>query len=174
MKESINSEFYCEQVMKKISKGILLTSKSGFKVNSMAIAWGSIGRVWNKQVFIAYIKESRYTKELVDDSSEFTINIPIDQLDSNILNVCGSKTGRDFDKISMLDFTLIESNKINTPGILEVPITLECKVIYKQKLNPKEISEIDLERFYSKNISVNENYHTVYYGEIVDAYILKK
>ena len=46
-------------INEKLKKGIFLTSKSGDKVNSMVIGWGHIGRVWERPVFIAYVRTSR-------------------------------------------------------------------------------------------------------------------
>ena len=40
--------------MKELSKGILLTIKSGDEVNSMTIAWGQVGIEWGK-MFLQHI-----------------------------------------------------------------------------------------------------------------------
>lgn len=42
----------------------------------MTISWGNIGFQWRKPVFIALVRESRYTKEFIDKSNEFTVTIP--------------------------------------------------------------------------------------------------
>jgi len=41
----------------------------------MTISWGTLGIEWNKPIFTAFIREGRFTKELLDESGEFTINI---------------------------------------------------------------------------------------------------
>ena len=34
--------------------------------NVMVISWGMIGVMWGKKVFVAPVRESRYTKEFID------------------------------------------------------------------------------------------------------------
>lgn len=34
----------------------------------MVIEWGHIGHIWNRPVFVAYVRDSRYTRELLDEA----------------------------------------------------------------------------------------------------------
>ena len=59
--------------------------------------------------------------------------------------------------------------QVDAPAIAELPLTLECRIIYRRDqdtaLMPDELRE-----------SVYGDapvYHTAYYGEVVDAYIVK-
>ena len=36
----------------------------------MAIGWGSIGRIWERPVFVAYVRSSRHTSSLIDVCGE--------------------------------------------------------------------------------------------------------
>ena len=83
---------------------------------------------------------------------------------------CGTKSGRDHDKIADLGLTLVEPNVIHVPAIREFPITLECKVIYKQKQDLDAIPAEIIDRFYPADENGFRDYHIAYYGEIVDAY----
>ena len=56
--------------------GILLTTKVGEKVNSMTIGWGTLGGIWEKRVFVAYVCRERFTREMLDDCREFTSAYP--------------------------------------------------------------------------------------------------
>ena len=67
-----------------LPKGILLTSAVGDKVNSMVIGWGTVGVNWNRPVFAAYVRTGRYTRELLDQNPEFTVNIPLEEPDNSI------------------------------------------------------------------------------------------
>ena len=152
----------------------MLTTKAGDTVNTMTIGWGKIGIEWNRPVFIAYVRETRYTKQLLEAAGEFTVNIPVGDADSRILGYCGTKSGRDTDKIADLSLTLVDSDNVQVPGIRELPLTLECKVIYKQKQDLAQLPESITDRFYPV---VNEDgfrdYHIAYYGEIVNAYLIE-
>ncbi len=169
MKRKIQVFDYANEILKAVEKGALLTTKVGDKVNSMTIAWGTLGVEWNKPVFIGYVRESRFTKKQLEEHGEFTINIPYGEFDKNILKLCGSKSGYETDKIEDLNLTLEEANIIDVPGIKELPLTLECRVVYKQKQDKNQITEENKERFYAQN----NDYHIAYYGEIVDAYIIE-
>ena len=50
---------YAKETLEILSKGALLTVKSGEKVNAMTIGWGSIGFMWGKPVFMAMVRPSR-------------------------------------------------------------------------------------------------------------------
>jgi len=73
--------------------------------------------------------------------------------------------------------TLVGGIKVNFPAIKEIPLTLDCKVIHSQEQEIDKIPAELKEQFYPQNIvstalMTNRDYHTVYYGEIVQAYIL--
>ena len=73
MKEKINAFDYAGHICKAMNPGILLTTKSGDKVNTMTIGWGTIGIEWGKPIFVGYVRESRYTREMLDQNGEFTM-----------------------------------------------------------------------------------------------------
>lgn len=149
---------------------VYLTTKAGNKVNSMAIEWGTVGNLWGKPVFICYVRQSRFTREQLDINPEFTINIPVGKYDKRIMALCGSKSGRDIDKVKDAGFTLVDSDKISVPGIKELPLTIECKVIYRQEQDIDLIPEDIRKRFYPKSKNGEYDTHITYIGEIVNLY----
>ena len=77
-----------------------------------------------------------------------------------------------------LGLTPVEAEKISVPAIRELPLTLECKVVYKQEQDPDQISEKRKKIFYPADVDgsfhgANRDYHTAYYGQILSAYILE-
>ena len=131
MKRKIELWDEAGHILSSVGKGVLLTAAADGKVNTMTIGWGTLGIEWSKPIFIAFVRESRYTKELLDKNPEFTVNIPYGEYDKSILGICGTRSGRDMDKIKELGLTLEPSETVSVPGIRELPLTLECKVIYK-------------------------------------------
>lgn len=116
-----------------------------------------------------------FTREQLDRNPEFTVNVPLAGYDKNIFKICGTKSGRDIDKVQEAGLTLVESEVVSVPGIRELPLTLECKVVYRQK---QELSLLNdkFMKFYpqgvpSENSGGNKDAHIAYYGEIVNAYI---
>ncbi len=169
---------YANDILKALKSGVLVTTKTEEKVNTMTISWGSLGVEWNKPIFITYVRENRFTKEQLENHGEFTVNIPLGEFNKKILGVAGVKSGRDVDKISELGLTLVDGEAVDVPGIKELPLTLECKVIYSQLQDSSAISEEDKKVFYPDDVdsshhSANKDYHIMYYGEIVNAYIIE-
>ena len=131
-KRKIEVSEIANDIVKALPAGILMTTKSGEKVNSMVIGWGMVGFNWRKWVFTAFVRESRYTKGLVDANREFTVNIPVGAADKKAIAICGAKSGRDMDKIAEAGLTLVDSEVISVPAVKEFPLTLECRVLYQQ------------------------------------------
>ena len=179
MKKMINPLEYAGQICSALPKGILLTTALENKVNTMTIGWGMIGVEWGKPVFIALVRESRYTRELLRGNKEFTVNVPVGSVDKEILAFCGTKSGRDVDKISAMNLTLETPVEINVPGIQELPLTLECRVIYEQDQNLGGMPAPVLDRYYPQNVESsfsgsNRDHHIAFYGEIVSAYLIEE
>lgn len=166
MKRVIDAFDYAGEICKAMKKGILLTTKVDGQVNTMTIGWGTMGIEWGRPIFVAYVRESRYTHEMLERSGEFTVNIPLDSIDSKILGVCGTKSGRDMDKIRELNLTLEDPLCISVPGIKELPLTLECKILYRMEQTLDSIPKDIIEKYYP-----NGDFHYAYYGQIVGAYI---
>ena len=178
MKKEIEVFDYASEIIKAVNEGVLLTTKADDKVNSMTISWGALGIEWGKLIFTVFVRENRFTKQQLEKNPEFTINIPIGEFNKKILGVCGTKSGHATDKIKELDLSLESPNVISVPGIKELPLTLECRVIYKQKQDEKEVTEENKNKFYPQDVESsfhgsNRDYHTAYYGEIVSAYIIE-
>ncbi|GAA0738000.1 flavin reductase family protein [Clostridium oceanicum] len=165
---SVNYTQNMEEAIKSIStRGAFLTSKADGKVNTMTIGWGSIGYSWRKPIFTALIRESRFTKHFVDKSNEFTISVPLDDNMKKELAFCGSKSGRDYDKIKECSLKLKEGNKVETPVISDCKMHYECKVLYKQEMDLNLLDEDVKNQAYKDG-----DIHTIYYAEIVDCYSL--
>jgi len=174
MKE-INVFDYSNDIMKELQKGILITTKKDGKVNSMTVSWGHLGIEWGKPIFVCYIRTGRYTHTMLD-SGEFSVNIPLDRNTRNkITSFCGSHSVRDYDKIKALGLHLIKGVAIETPAIKELPLTLECKIVYRQNQLSSKLPENMQKKFYPANkdssFGINHDQHEMFYGEIVKAYI---
>ncbi len=124
-KEPVEPFACAEQFARALGSGVLLNT-SGEKFNSMVIGWGNIGVIWGKPTVTVYVRESRYTKPQLDRTGAFTVSVPAGgTLDPEILRVCGGESGRDVDKAAL--FTLVPAEENGVPGVLEAPLTLECR-----------------------------------------------
>jgi len=182
MKKQIQALEYASQILQAVKTGALLTTKADNFVNTMTIGWGGLGIEWGIPIFAAFVRHGRYTREMLDKNPEFTINIPLGgelELAKNILAVCGKKSGRDCDKIKELSLGLVDGECVSAPAIKQFPMTLECKVVYRQAQDPNNIPAQLKARYYPQDVDSanpleNKDFHIAYYGEIVRAYIIEE
>lgn len=154
---------HVQEAIDYLASGAFLTTKENGKVNTMTISWGNIGLIWGKQIFTAMVRDTRYTKSAMDNTKEFTVSIPTDDSLKTALGICGSKSGKDTDKIQTCNLELVNSETIETPTVKCSGIVLECKVLYQQRMDTSTLSDEVREKWYSDN-----NMHTLYYGEITN------
>jgi len=174
MKREINPFDYAGEIFKALPRGILLTSEAEDCVNAMTIGWGTLGIEWGVSIFAAYVRTSRFTYDLIERTGEFTVCAPYGELSktaAKAIGICGSKSGRDVDKLAQAGVHLVEADIVRPPAIKELPLTLECRVVFSQ-LQP--IKDIDnrFGKFYVPNTAHSEP-HVAYYGEILKAYIIE-
>lgn len=165
MSREVSYDEYASKVLEILPKGAFLTTAYGKKTNSMTIGWGTIGIMWSKPVFMVMVRPSRFTYELLEKSNEFTVSIPLKDM-QQALNICGSKSGRNIDKLALAGLSTQPGEKINTPVIAGAGLHYECKVVYKRAMLPNALTPQTLQACYP-----NEDYHILYMGEIVATYL---
>ncbi len=183
MKKTISVFDYAEHILKQVQKGVTITAGAGEKANPMSISWGTLGIEWNKPLFITFVRTGRHTRTLLDEAGEFTVNIPMPKTEEeaaaikNIIRVCGTKSGRDMNKIKELGLTPVPADEVSAPGLAELPLTLECRVLHRQLQDKDAMAEAALTHYPqdagSDNPGSNRDFHIAYYGEIVKAYIIE-
>ncbi len=177
MNEKINVFDYANQILGSLGKGALITTKAGDKVNSMTIGWGTLGIEWGTPIFTAFIREGRYTRELLDQADSFTISIPMEGADRKPLGIMGSKSGRNVDKQALAGITYVPGEMVEAPAVKEFALTLECKLVYKQLQDRNAIDQKFMDCYPqdvdSSNPMANKDFHVAFCGEIVNAYVIK-
>ena len=152
-----------EDAMKQIKRGAFLTVQSHDTVNMMTIGWASIGFLWGRPVLTVMVRKSRYTYELIEKSNEFTVSVP--QVDmTKALEICGTKSGRDLDKLQACSLELFPGEKVKTPIVKLPGIHFECAIVYKSPTDPQLLVDS------YKHLYPDKDYHTFYYGEIKYCY----
>jgi len=130
--------------------------------NMMTASWGGLGTLWNKSVCYVFIRPTRLTYKFMENNSTFSINF-FEEKYRKVLNLCGSKSGRDINKMFLPELTVTTEN--GTVYFNEARLVLICKKLYYQDIDPKYFIEPDLDKNY-----VNKDYHRMYIGEIVQSY----
>ncbi len=153
-----------EKALELLKKGGFMTTKADGKINTMTIGWGSLGYAWREPFFMVMVRPSRLTFEMIEKSGEFTVSLPYEM--KKELMFCGTKSGHNTNKFSELGLKTVESKEVSPPLIDCEGLHYECKVIYKQKMNPEFLENAIDESCYPK-----KDYHTLYFGKIVKSYI---
>ena len=138
-------------------------TKDGF--NTMTISWGGIGVMWNKPVAFTFIRPQRYTFGFLEKNGMFTMSF-FDEEYRKALQICGTKSGRDIDKVKETGLTPAFTDD-GVPYFEEARLVLVCKKLYAQDLNEESIIEEAVKSNYS-----GDDYHRMYVSEIVS--VLKK
>ncbi len=155
-------EAFTETIEGLTGNGIFLVS--GKEGNPMTIGWGTIGRIWGKPIFTVLVRPSRYTHGLLENTEEFSVNVPTEKLKDK-LEYCGEHSGRDVNKVTVCGFTLKRGINISVPYIEECPLHYERRVIHKNRVIPENLGDLITKEYYSDG-----DYHTIYFGEILGIY----
>ena len=140
---------------------MLITAGDEKKCNTMTASWGGVGIMWSKPVATAYIRDSRFTKEFVDNSDLFTLSfLPEEKREA--LNICGRVSGRDVED-KWAEAGLHSYYVDGTTAVEEAEMVLVCKKLYAQEMYPECFIETECDtKWYPQ-----ADYHTMYIAEIV-------
>jgi flavin reductase (DIM6/NTAB) family NADH-FMN oxidoreductase RutF len=142
---------------------ILLTAGdfSAGAFNTMAVGWGGFGVMWGRPFAHVVVRPGRYTHEFMEKHGTFTLSV-FSETHGKAVQLLGTKSGRDGDKISESGLTPVASTKIAAPGFAEADLIVECRKIYRGEIDPAGF----LDESIGKNYPLRD-YHTVYYGEVL-------
>jgi len=145
--------------------GLLLAAQDAQgKPNAMTIGWGSPGIIWGKPIFVVYVRPSRYTYKLIEQTGAFTVCVPDAKLRKAVA-FCGSASGRDHDKFAEMKLTAVPAKHVAAPLIEECPVSFECAVVHKNDVVPKALTEEIRSGAYPGG-----DFHRCYFGEILACY----
>ena len=152
-------------ILSQLKEGAFLTVKAGDTLNTMTIGWGLIGYLWQKPVFMVPVRDSRHTFTLLEKAADFTVSVPSGDM-KDALGFCGSRSGRDLDKLAACRLTPRPGQRTTSP-ILDIPgLHLECRILYGTPLDRTRLDPALLPLY------PQSDFHTLYFGEITACYEL--
>jgi len=89
---------------------------------------------FGKHIFFSLYKK-RYTRVGIQENKTFSVNVPSEEMIREVA-ICGSKSGRDFDKSQL--FHNFYGELETAPMIRECPFTMECSVSDILDYDPNE------------------------------------
>ena len=140
---------------------MLITAGTADRCNTMTASWGGLGILWGGPAATCYIRPQRYTKEFVDREDYFTLAF-FGEEHRKALSLCGSKSGRDIDKVKECGFT-VKTASCGAPYFEEAELVLVCRKRFAQPMNPDNIPQEIKDKWYPQ-----KDYHTLYIGEIIE------
>ena len=146
------------------TQNALLTAGDRDVCNTMTIGWCQLGRLWSIPVCTVYVRPERYTYAFMESHDYFTVSV-LPLSDRQTAQVCGTKSGRDIDKIKECGLTL-RRGAGDAPFFDEAEWVLVCRKLYAQDLDEScVLDERVLHHYGAKG-----GWHRVYTGEVVEAY----
>ena len=146
---------------------MLVTAGDENSFNTMTASWGGIGFLWNKPVVYVFIRPERYTFEFIEKSEYFTLSF-LGEENRAIHKICGSKSGREVDKVKETGLKPVITEKGN---ILfeQGRLSMECRKLYTNVM--KEDCFIDpsvCKQWYG---GAHGGLHHIYVAEITGAWM---
>jgi len=145
----------------------LITAGTRKSFNTMTASWGGLGIIWNKRVAFIFVRPTRYTYEFIEKSDRFTLSFLPEQ-HRKALAFCGSKSGRDVDKIAATGLSPV----FDASGAVyfeQARLVMICRKVYLQDLAPRQFLDKQVLKFYPKR-----DFHRMYFGEIVKCLSAKR
>ncbi|MFN2297514.1 MAG: flavin reductase family protein [Anaerolineales bacterium] len=134
---------------------------SAHSFNAMTVSWGSLGIMWGRPFVQVVVRPTRFTHSLTEANDNFTL-CAFPEKYRPALNILGTKSGRDGDKIALAGLTPIASQSVAAPAFAEAELVFECRKIYTGSFDPSRFLDPAIEQQYPE-----KDYHTVYYGQVL-------
>jgi flavin reductase (DIM6/NTAB) family NADH-FMN oxidoreductase RutF len=150
--------------LEQLPAGAFLTAAHDGVVNTMTIGWGSIGIFWGKPILTVVVRPQRFTHGLLAASGEFTVSIPHGDLVEE-LAYCGSRSGREGDKLAACGLTTQPGRVLATPVIAGGGLHFECRVVHSQVFEAARLDPAIAAACYPGG-----DFHTQFFGEILASY----
>ena len=141
----------------------LITASTGEGVNAMTASWGGVGILWHKPVAFCFVRPQRYTFELLEREDTLSLCF-LEEKWRDALRLCGTKSGRDLDKLAAAGLTANREN--GTPFVGESRLVLLCRKLYAG--NIEEGGFIDKAQLAHYK---NNDFHRMYICEIEKIYV---
>ena len=136
----------------------LITVKDGEGANAMTASWGGVGILWNKSVAFLFVRPQRHTHTLLEREERFSLCF-LPEAYRDALRICGTKSGRDGDKLAAAGLTVNYENSI--PFVGESRLVVLCRKCYADDLKKEGFLDGALLSNYASG-----DFHRMYIAEI--------
>jgi flavin reductase (DIM6/NTAB) family NADH-FMN oxidoreductase RutF len=139
---------------------MLITAGDLKSFNTMTASWGALGELWHKKVCFCFVRPTRHTWHFMERANVFTLSF-FDENYRAALNLCGSVSGRDTDKVKKAGLTPVATVS-GAVSFIESRLIFECRKIYADDIDPKLFLATEIHDAYP-----SKDYHRMYVGEVL-------
>ena len=164
VRDEVPYTYQLDQTLDRLAHGgLLLASTRGDGAsNAMIIGWATIGVIWGLPVMVVLVRPSRYTYGFIEESGEFTVNVPTPEM-ADLVKLCGTRSGRDVDKLAHVATSM--GQRVECVTLDACPVVYECRVVHWNDLQPEVLEPGLLNKAYPQG-----DYHRLYYGQILGTF----
>lgn len=144
--------------------GAFLVVEAKGRVNPMTIGWAQAGFVWGLPVMTVLVRASRYTHSLMGAAARFSVCVPAPGEMRKELAYCGSKSGRDYDKVRACGLELRDGSAPGVKLIGGCALAYECEKTGSAELRAEDLPGAVRARYYPEG-----DLHTLFFGRIIKA-----
>ncbi len=146
---------------------VSIVAEANGKQNAMSSKNATVGTFLGKNVLIAFVRDSRYTKELLDMSDTFSACFfdMNEKSNKHVVQILDAVSGRNEDKLKECKINIAHS--MNIPYIDEANFVILCKKIAAVPISPDMFYDSEIAQKYYTGKFDGDN-HTMYIGEIKD------
>lgn len=146
---------------------MLITAGTPENFNTMTASWGGLGWLWNKPVAFVFVRPERHTYGFIEAQEQLTLSF-LGEEHQDILNFCGTKSGRDCDKVAATGLRPVTTEEGGI-GFEQARLVLQCRKLFKAEMSEADFLDKEV---YAKwyNERPGGSLHTVYVVEIETVY----
>lgn len=157
---------------------MLVTAGTPDHFNLMTASWGGIGWLWNMPVAFVFIRPERHTFAFAEQSDHISLSfLGMSREARDIYKICGSKSGRDTDKVALCGLT-VASVENDCVAYRESRLTLVGRKLYADFLKPECFADAGIpDKWYTtdeaarKRGDTTNGLHKMYIVELTGAFV---
>lgn len=140
---------------------MLIGATDGTRSNMMTASWGGMGVLWSEDVCFVFVRPSRYTYDIIENTRYITLSF-FDKKYRSALSFCGTKSGRDVDKSKESGLTMRSDDGFVTFD--EAKITVRAEKIFCSDFTPDNFIDKSIIPAHYKS----GDFHRMYVCRILD------
>lgn len=133
--------------------------------NTMTASWGGMGILWGEPVAFVFVRPQRYTHEFTESGDRVTLSFFGGECKRE-LTYCGTKSGRDRDKIADTGLTPAATDE-GAVGFEQAKVILSCRKLYSDRVREAGFHDEAVRA----SAYPGRDYHTVYVYKVERVYV---